>query len=109
MNGWKACYFLNFGMKEKEKQIPSFWMKTLRGGDEGLKVIQKYFDTKLDMELQALDLSSRLHSLDYQSTQRLKKKKTSTGFIRILVSHEIPSHLWGENKCFSRMSLEVPA
>lgn len=62
-------------MKEKEKQIPSFWMKTLRGGDEGLKVIQKYFDTKLDMELQALDLSSRLHSLDYQSTQRLKKKK----------------------------------
>lgn len=75
MNGWKACYFLNFGMKEKEKQIPSFWMKTLRGRDEGLKVIQKYFDTKLDMELQALDLSSRLHSLDYQSTQRLKKKK----------------------------------
>ena len=64
----------------------------------GLKVIQKYFDTKLDMELQVLDLSFRLHSLDYQSTQRLKK--SCTGFIRILVSHEIPGHLWGGKKMF---------
>jgi len=57
-------------MKEKGEQIPSFWMKILRGRDKGLKVIQKYFDTKLDVEFQVLDLSFRLHSLDYQSTQR---------------------------------------
>lgn len=101
-------------MKEKGEQIPSFLMKILRGRDKGLKVFQKYVDAKLDMELQVLDLSFRLHSLDYQSSQRLKttttkKKQPSTGFIRILVSREIPGHLWGEKKCFSRISLEVPA
>lgn len=40
----KGMLFPKFLDEEKGEQIPSFWMKTLRGRDEGLKVIQKYFD-----------------------------------------------------------------